>query len=188
MERLALFASGTGSNVQKIMDYFRGHPNIQVRLVVSNKAKAAVLEKADAAGVERMLLNRQAFYESEQLVEELQNRGITCIVLAGFLWLVPPYLIKAYPHRILNLHPALLPKFGGKGMYGKHVHQAVKEAGATESGITIHEVNEAYDEGKIIFQQPCPVLPTDSPQDIARKVQQLEHRHFAPVIERFLTE
>lgn len=186
MEKIAIFASGTGSNAQKIITYFREHPHIEVSLVVSNKAEAAVLDKAAAAGVDTMVVRKDRFYESTDVLDALQAKGVTFIVLAGFLWLVPAYLLAAYPQRIVNIHPALLPKFGGKGMYGKHVHKAVKAAGEKESGITIHWVSPAYDKGGIVFQARCPVAPSDEPEDIARKVQQLEHQHFAPVVEKLL--
>jgi phosphoribosylglycinamide formyltransferase 1 len=188
MEKIAIFASGTGSNAQKIIEHFRGHPKITVSLVVSNKAEAPVLYKAAAASVDTLVIRRRSFYETTRLLEDLRAKGISFIVLAGFLWLVPAYLIKAYPQRIINIHPALLPKFGGKGMYGKYVHQAVKAAGEQESGITIHWVTAEYDEGGIVFQARCPLAPSDEPEDIARKVQQLEHKHFAPVVEKLLTE
>lgn len=188
MEKIAIFASGTGSNAQKIIEYFQGHPQVEVGLVVSNKAAAPVLEKATAAGVDTKVITRRSFYETTALLDELKAKGISFVVLAGFLWLVPAYLITAYPQRIVNIHPALLPKFGGKGMYGKHVHQAVKDAGEKESGITIHWVTPEYDEGGVIFQARCPVVASDQPEDIARKVRQLEHEHFAPVLEKLLTE
>jgi len=188
MQRLAIFASGTGSNAKKIIEYFRGKSNIEVALVVSNKSSAPVLAMAEANGVEQLVLNRKAFYESKQLLEVLENRGIDFIVLAGFLWLIPPYLVSQYKNRMINIHPALLPKYGGKGMYGMNVHRAVKAAGEKETGITIHYVNEHYDEGSIVFQASCPISSENDPEDIAKKVQRLEHRHFAPVIERILSE
>jgi len=187
MEKIAIFASGTGSNAQKMIEYFDGHPNIQVGLVVSNKPNAGVLQKAQAAGVETMVVNRATFYETKALLTALQEKEISFIVLAGFLWLIPVYLVEAYPKKMVNIHPALLPKFGGKGMYGHHVHRAVKDAGEKESGISIHWVNEQYDEGNIVFQARCALSADDEPDDIARKVQQLEHQHFARVVEQLLT-
>ncbi|MEQ8705987.1 MAG: phosphoribosylglycinamide formyltransferase [Phaeodactylibacter sp.] len=186
MERIAIFASGTGSNAKKIIEYFKAHPNIEVRLVVANKPDAPVLAMAKQQGVKTLLLDRPGFYQSEGALEALAEAQITFIVLAGFLWLVPPYLVNAYPNRIVNIHPALLPKFGGKGMYGMHVHRAVKETGETNTGITIHLVNEAYDEGDTLFQVRCPVTAADTPEQIAAKVRQLEHVHFAPVIEKYI--
>ncbi len=186
MKNLAIFASGTGSNAQKIIDYFRAHPHIRVALVVSNKQDAPVLDIARANGIETIVLRRQDFYETEQLLQELRDRQIDFIVLAGFLWLIPPYLVRAFDRRIINIHPALLPKYGGKGMYGMHVHEAVKAADEHETGITIHYVNEKYDDGDIILQKKCVLAPEDTSQEIARKVQALEHRYFAPVIEQLL--
>lgn len=186
MERIAIFASGTGSNAKKIIEYFTAHPNIEVPLVVANKPNAPVLEMAAQHGVKTMLLNRADFYHSEQILKVLADAQITFIVLAGFLWLVPSYLVDAYSDRIVNIHPALLPEFGGKGMYGMHVHRAVKAAGVQETGITIHLVNEAYDEGGTLFQAHCPVGEEDSPERIAAKVRNLEHEHFAPVIEQYI--
>ncbi|MCB9295246.1 MAG: phosphoribosylglycinamide formyltransferase [Lewinellaceae bacterium] len=188
MPNIAIFASGTGTNAGKIIDYFKENANIHVVLVVSNKATAPVLELADESGIEKMVISRQSFYETEGLLDALRDRGVGLIVLAGFLWLIPDYLVRAYDKRMVNIHPALLPKYGGKGMYGMNVHRAVKAAGETVSGITIHYVNERYDEGGVIFQATCPIAPDDEPEDIARKVQQLEHRHFAPVVEQLAQE
>lgn len=183
---IAVFASGTGSNARRIMEHFQHSDAVQVRLVVSNKADAGVLDMAREMGVETLVIHRESFYRSEAVVEDLRSRHISFIVLAGFLWLVPAYLVQAFPRAIVNIHPALLPKFGGKGMYGAHVHEAVKRAGEVETGITIHFVDERYDEGQTIFQARCPVLPADTPSDIARRVLALEHRHFPVVIEQVL--
>jgi phosphoribosylglycinamide formyltransferase-1 len=188
LQRIAIFASGTGSNARQLIEYFQGHAAIEVDLVVSNKARAPVLAMAADHGVDTLVISRHDFYETEKLLATLRGRGIGFIVLAGFLWLIPSYLVKAYAGRMVNIHPALLPAYGGKGMYGMHVHRAVKAAGEPESGITIHWVNEHYDEGDIIFQARCELDPDDEPEDIARKVQQLEHRHFAPVVEQLLTK
>lgn len=184
--RLAIFASGTGSNARVFVDYFRNHPLVEVALIVSNKADAPVLEMARQHNLDTLLLQRSAFYGSENLLAELHHRNIGFIVLAGFLWLVPAYLVKAFAGRMVNIHPALLPAYGGKGMYGMHVHQAVKAAGEKESGITIHWVNEHYDEGDVIFQKSCPLEDDDQPTDIARKVQQLEHQYYTAVVEQLL--
>lgn len=185
MQSIAIFASGTGSNARKIVEYFKTHDTIQVGLVVASKATAGVLDVAAEHGIPSLVLDRHTFYETESLLAQL--KGFDLLVLAGFLWLVPSYLIKHFPRRIINIHPALLPKFGGKGMYGKHVHQAVKAAGEKESGITIHYVNEQYDEGQIIYQAACPLDSEDDPQKIAQKVLALEHQYFAPTIEQLLT-
>lgn len=186
MKNIAIFASGTGTNAKKIVAHFAGNEEIRVALIVSNRAQAPVLQMAKEAGIDTFVLDRAAFYGSEAILDILRNYRIDFVVLAGFLWLVPPYLVRAFDRRIVNIHPALLPKYGGKGMYGMHVHRAVKEAGDRESGMTIHYVNEHYDEGNIIFQARCVVEPEDTPEDIAGKVQQLEHRHFAPVIEQLI--
>lgn len=186
--QLAIFASGTGSNARKIIEYFRDHPTIRVALVVSNKPDAPVLAMAQSHQIETAVINRKSFYESEDILDTLREHEVDLVILAGFLWLVPDYLIRAFPRRIINIHPALLPRYGGKGMYGHHVHQAVWEAREPESGITIHYANEHYDEGDIIFQIKCVLAPEDSPEDIARKVLELEHYYFARVIERVLGE
>ena len=186
MANIAIFASGTGTNARKIIEYFKENANIHVALVVSNKATAPVLDIAGEYGIDKMVAGRRSFYETEELLQALREKDISLIVLAGFLWLIPDYLVRAYEKRMVNIHPALLPKYGGKGMYGMHVHRAVKAAGDKVSGITIHYVNEHYDEGGVIFQASCPVRPEDEPEDIARKVQQLEHKHFAPVVEQIV--
>ena len=186
VKQIAIFASGTGSNARRIMEHFQHSDDIRVRLVVSNKADAPVLETARNFGVETLLLQRNAFYHDTSLLEVLHQKGIDFIALAGFLWLIPAYLVEAYPRKIVNIHPALLPEFGGKGMYGIHVHQAVCAAGKSVSGITIHYVDEHYDEGQIVFQATCEVAATDSPQDLARKVLALEHLHFPVVLEQLL--
>lgn len=186
MERIAIFASGTGSNARKIIEYFKEHPNISVDLIVANKPDAPVLAMAQEKGIDTLVINRAEFYQSRSVLEVLEKAEISFLVLAGFLWLVPSYLVEGYPDRMVNIHPALLPKYGGKGMYGMHVHRAVKDAGEKETGITIHLVNEAYDEGDAVFQAVCTVDESDTPEQIAGKVRQLEHEHFAPVIERYI--
>jgi phosphoribosylglycinamide formyltransferase-1 len=183
MIRLAIFASGSGTNAEKIIEHFDKVADIDVSLIVCNKAGAGVLDIADRWRIPSILIDRQFLYHSNQLLFELNQQGIDFIVLAGFLWMVPAYLIKSFQKKIVNIHPALLPKFGGKGMYGMNVHQAVKDAGETQSGITIHFVNEKYDDGAVIFQATCPVDKQDTSDDIRKKVQQLEHKHFPVVIE-----
>jgi phosphoribosylglycinamide formyltransferase-1 len=183
---LAVFASGTGSNAKKIIEYFRHHANINVRLVVSNKKDAPVLDLARSNHIETLVLDRITFYETEDFLQQLHARNIEWIILAGFLWLLPPYVVHAYNRRIVNIHPALLPRHGGKGMYGMRVHEAVKASGDQETGITIHYADTNYDEGDLIFQQKCTVHPEDTPEDIARNVQRLEHAHFAPVIAKLV--
>lgn len=186
MRHLALFASGTGSNAHKIMDYFKTSETVRVSLVVSNNKDAGVLAIAESFGVPTHLISRKSFYDSTDLLAVLAAHEVDFIVLAGFMWLVPPYLVQAFPRRILNIHPALLPKFGGKGMYGMHVHEAVQASGASESGITIHYVNERYDEGDILFQASCMLEAGESPAQIAKKVQVLEHEWYPKVIETAL--
>jgi phosphoribosylglycinamide formyltransferase-1 len=183
---IAIFASGTGSNAQKIMEYFNRHPQIRVALVLSNNSQAGVFSLAQQYHVPALTFTRTQFYETKQVIHILQEYTIEWIVLAGFLWLIPADLIRHFPDKILNIHPALLPKYGGKGMYGARVHQAVVEAGETSTGITIHLVNEVYDQGKIIFQAACEVTPKDTPEEVAHKVQALEHAHFASVIEKLI--
>tara|TARA_R110002072_G_scaffold155541_7_gene305874 strand:+ start:791 stop:1360 length:570 start_codon:yes stop_codon:yes gene_type:complete len=186
MQRIAIFASGTGSNAGKIIEYFKGHLTVEVSLVLSNNPKASVLEKAANAGVETYTFNREAFYNTNKVLNRLNSKKIDMVILAGFMWLVPENLVHEYSDRIMNIHPALLPKYGGKGMYGMHVHNAVKAAAETETGITIHLVNKEYDKGRILFQASCAVDPTDSTDDIAQKIHGLEHANFPTQIERYL--
>ena len=181
MKRIAIFASGSGSNAEKIADYFRGNPEISIELILCNNPEAGVIERAKRLNIPLQLFDREQF-RSGWVLNLLQEKQIDWVILAGFLWLIPKAIVAAFPNRIVNLHPALLPKFGGKGMYGHFVHEAVVTAGEKESGITIHFVNEHYDEGNIIFQAAFPVEPTDSPEDVARKGQVLEHKHFPRVI------
>ncbi len=181
--RLAIFASGEGTNAENIIRHFEGHPRLEVALVVSNRSKAGVLSRAEKLGVETLFISREDWNDDEMVLEALEAYSVHWIVLSGFLLMVPAYLIKAFPDRIVNIHPALLPRFGGKGMYGMHVHNAVKQAGEKESGITIHMVNEAYDEGRVVFQATAALTAADTPEDIRNKVQELEHVHFARVIE-----
>lgn len=186
VKKIALFASGSGSNVENIVNYFKNNSNVSIELVLSNKANAYVLERAKNLNIKSLVFNRADFYESDTIVETLKKLEIDLVVLAGFLWLVPENLVKAFPNKIINIHPALLPKYGGKGMYGDKVHQAVVSNKETVSGITIHFVNERYDEGAIIFQGECPVTPDDMPEDVAQKVHALEYKHFPEVIEQLL--
>lgn len=186
MQRIAIFASGTGTNTVRIIEYFKGHSNIGVSLVLSNKADAPVIEKANAHGIETFCFNRGQFYETNDVVEKLQASKIDFVVLAGFLWKVPDNLLRTFPDRIINIHPALLPKFGGKGMYGMNVHRAVKESGETETGISIHLVNEEYDKGRMLFQAKCAVAANDTPAMIAIKVHEMEYVNFPVVIEQFI--
>ncbi|MDR3714396.1 MAG: phosphoribosylglycinamide formyltransferase [Puia sp.] len=182
MHCIAIFASGAGSNAQKIIDHFRGHPSIKVGLIVCNKPGAGVTRIAEKEGIPCLLIEKEGFFNGDTYIKELRQRKIDFIVLAGFLWKIPSALVQAYPGRILNIHPALLPKYGGKGMYGMHVHRAVIAAGDRESGITIHYVDELYDHGQIIFQARCAIEETDTPETLAEKIHSLEHEWFPKVI------
>ena len=184
--RLAIFASGSGTNAEEIMKRFQHHNQTEVSLVLSNNANAFVLERAKKFNVPAKVFNRTQFRESEEVLSWLEKEEITHIVLAGFMWLMPVSIIQAYPNKIINIHPALLPKFGGKGMYGHHVHEAVKATGERETGITIHLVNEKYDEGRILFQASTPIDPNDSPDQIANKVHALEYKHYPEQIEKWI--
>lgn len=188
MKRVSIFASGSGSNAENIVKYFAGGKKAACALILSNRPDAMVLDRAQRLGVPTMVFNRQEFYNTDIVLNRLLETGTDLIVLAGFLWLVPENLLKVYENRIINIHPALLPKYGGKGMYGMKVHEAVKQSGDQVTGITIHYVNEKYDEGEIIFQAKCRVEPYDSPESIAGKVHDLEYRYFPEVIERVLDE
>jgi len=184
--RICIFASGNGTNAEAIFKHFENHPTIQVTLVLSNNPNAAVLERAKKFGIESGVFTKSEFSESDDVVKRLLAHQITHIVLSGFLWLIPKNLIAAYSGKMINIHPALLPKFGGKGMYGMRVHEAVKQAGETETGITIHEVNEQYDKGRIVFQTSCVVLSSDTSEQIASKIHNLEHQHYPRVIEQWV--
>ena len=184
VKRIALFASGSGTNAQNIIEYFSNYEYVEVDSLWSNKQDAFALKRAENMKVDTFIINREKFYQTDEVVHVLNNRKVDLIVLAGFLWLIPINLIKHFT--IINIHPALLPKYGGKGIYGMKVHNAVVENGESESGISIHFVNEKYDEGELIFQTKCMVLPSDSPEDVAKKVHQLEYEHFPLVIEKLL--
>jgi len=181
MKRIALFASGAGSNVENIIRYFLNSRELEFPVVISNRHDALVHERAKKYRIPSYYFKKSDF-ENGEVLNLLREKSIDFIVLAGFLLKVPDNLLKAYPNRIINIHPALLPKFGGQGMYGSRVHEAVVASGEKETGITIHYVNENYDEGRIIFQAKCPVLPDDSPEDVAAKVHALEYEHFPRVI------
>lgn len=186
MSNLAIFASGAGSNAQKIIDHFRDHPQIHISLIVTNKPGAGVLQIATTEQIKTIVIDKEKFFRGDGYVPELKAAGIDWVILAGFLWKIPETLINAFPNKIVNIHPALLPKYGGKGMYGHFVHEAVIAAGEQESGITIHFVDEHFDHGKHIFQATCPIDSSDTPETLAKKVQVLEHLHFPQVIEQLL--
>lgn len=188
MIRLAILASGGGSNAEAILRYFTGHPSIRIVLVACNRKTAGVYQVAENHKVESIHLSQERFQSGDGYQPVFQEKEVNGLILAGFLWKLPPVLVSAYPDRILNIHPALLPKFGGQGMYGIHVHQAVLAAKETESGITIHRVDEHYDNGDVVFQTACPVDPTDTPESLAKRVLQLEHQHYPPTIESYFTK
>lgn len=187
MHSLIIFASGRGSNAQAIIDYFRGSPLAKVSLIISNKADAGVLEIATREHIPFLIVNRHTIQET-LLLEQLQEHKPSLLILAGFLWKVPDTVIHAFPNQIINIHPALLPHYGGKGMYGHHVHEAVITDKKTESGITIHYVNEHYDEGNIIAQARCAVNTNDTPGTLAHKIHKLEHYFFPRTIEFLLNQ
>ena len=186
MKQLAIFASGTGSNAARIIHHFRHHPQIRIGLVVCNKPGAGVLDIAEKEEIPVMLIEKERWFRGDGYLSVLRSHDIDWLILAGFLWKMPAVLVKAYPGRIINIHPALLPKYGGKGMYGRFVHEAVLAAGDTETGITIHYVDELYDHGQIIFQAPVEVSAGDTAETLAQKVHRLEHEHFPRIIEKVI--
>lgn len=188
MNNIAIFASGAGTNAQNLIDFFRTNPYGRVKLVLTNRPDAPVIQRAQNNGIESVVFDKKQLYTSGEVLTLLRQREIGFIVLAGFLWLIPSAILEAYENKIVNIHPALLPKYGGKGMYGRHVHEAVIDAGDRLSGITIHRVNQNYDEGDILFQAKCQVYPEDSPESLASKVHQLEYEHFPRVIEQLLKQ
>jgi len=188
VKKIAIFASGSGTNAENIIIYFKDRAYAEVVLVLSNKPEAPVLQRAEKHNVASVVFDRTAFYETDEIIELLRANDIHFVVLAGFLWLVPQNILRNYPDRIINIHPALLPKYGGKGMYGRRVHEAVIENGEKESGISIHYVNEEYDKGDILFQATCRVLSSDTPESLAARVHELEYKHFPEVIDRLILE
>lgn len=184
--RIAIFASGSGTNAEEIFKHFKNHPQIEVVLLLSNRPGAYALQRAANHHVDTLVFNRQQFTDGTLITDALKSASVTHLVLAGFLWLIPEYLISAYPDRIVNIHPALLPRYGGKGMYGSKVHEAVKAAGDLVTGITIHLVNSKYDEGRILFQGKCDLSQDHSPEDIAACVHKLEYEHYPRVIEEWI--
>ncbi|WP_316822343.1 phosphoribosylglycinamide formyltransferase [Pedobacter gandavensis] len=185
-KRIAIFASGSGSNAQKLMEHFKHHPEAEIALVLTNNPDAYVLQRADNFEIPSHIFDRNEFYHSDKIIALLKNLEIDLIVLAGFLWLIPKSLIQEYPGRIVNIHPAILPKFGGKGMYGDHVHHAVMAANETEGGITIHYVDENYDEGEYIYQAKYRIEKDDNLEMIKFKGQQLEHNHYPRIVESII--
>ncbi len=186
--KLAILASGKGSNALNIISYFKNHSDIEIAFVLSNNPEAEVLKRCEESGVETYVFHRKQFYETNQVLEFLEEEKIDFLVLAGFLWLIPENILHAFHDRIINIHPALLPDFGGKGMYGKNVHAAVLQSGVKESGITVHLVNEKYDEGKIIFQKTCGVDENETAASLSQKIKTLEHENYPGVIEKYILE
>ncbi len=188
MNKIAVFASGSGSNAQNIIEFFQKDSTANVVLVLSNNPSALVLERAKALDVDTFIFNKTQLLEPKGVLSQLLDYKIDFIVLAGFLWKFPEHIIHRFQHKIVNIHPALLPNFGGKGMYGMYVHNAVVKAKVKETGITIHHVNANYDEGAIVFQAKCTVDKDDTPEDVAKKIHQLEMAHFPIVIKDLLTK
>jgi phosphoribosylglycinamide formyltransferase 1 len=188
MKRIAIFASGSGTNAQNIVEYFRNNKRVRVEMILSNSANAGVHERAERLNVPSIVFNKRQLYDNDSVCKMLVNKKIDLIVLAGFLWLVPSCIIKSFPKRIINIHPALLPKYGGKGMYGMNVHKAVIKNQERMSGITIHFVNEEYDKGDIIFQERCDIELYNTPELLAQKIHSLEYENFPKVIDKVLSK
>ncbi|WP_370477266.1 phosphoribosylglycinamide formyltransferase [Tamlana flava] len=188
MKRIVIFASGSGTNAENLIKFFHNSGNVSVIQVLTNNPHAKVLERAKRLNVSALSFNRIALSKTNDVLNILKASEPDLIILAGFLWKFPEFILNEFPNKVINVHPAILPKFGGKGMYGMNVHQAVVENKETETGITIHYVNEHYDEGAIIFQAKCEVLPTDSAEDVAAKIHKLEMEHFPKVVEKLLNE
>lgn len=186
MRSIAIFASGSGTNAENLIRFFRTNPSWTVSLVLTNNADATVINRAQSLDVESFIFNRKQFYKTGEVLSILKKRNIDFIILAGFLWLVPDGILERFEGKVVNIHPALLPKYGGKGMYGQRVHEAVIANGEDESGITIHYVNQHYDEGDIIFQATCKVETSDSPDSLAKRIHKLEYEHFPVVVEKLL--
>ena len=186
MINIAIFASGSGTNAENIIKYFKSNNQININLILSNKKEAFVLKRAEKYNIPYFVFTKEEFYKSEKILKKLKEYNIDFVVLAGFLLLIPANIINNYKNKIVNIHPALLPKYGGKGMYGNNVHKAVKLNNETETGITIHYVNEKYDEGAIIFQAKCNIDVDDSIEKIADKVHKLEYKYFPVIIEKIL--
>ena len=184
--KIAIFASGNGTNAQRIIEYFTQHPQIEINCVIYNRKNAMVAQRAQSLNIPAIYFNKTDFLETNKVVNYLQENNIDYIILAGFLLHVPQNILSIYTNKILNIHPSLLPKHGGLGMYGEKVHQEVIEQHDTESGITIHKVDEKYDNGDIVFQAKCPVEPNDTPDTLAQRIHKLEHQYFPQVIEKFV--
>lgn len=186
MKRLAIFASGNGSNAETIALYFEERKDVEISLILTNNPKAGVLERAENIGIKSVVFNRADFTENGRIDRLLNENKIDGVILAGFLWLIPDLMVKQFPNRIINIHPALLPKYGGKGMFGMNVHKSVIEAGEKQSGISIHYVNNKYDDGQIIFQATVDIMNDETPESLAAKIHKLEHEYFPKVIDQEL--
>ncbi|MDD4031926.1 MAG: phosphoribosylglycinamide formyltransferase [Bacteroidales bacterium] len=187
MHNLAIFASGSGTNAERIVRYFQDDHRVSIRLIASNRPDAYVLQRAEKLNIPSFIFTREEFYRTDKVLQKMKDEKISWIILAGFLWKVPDNLVQAYSGRMINIHPALLPAYGGKGMYGEYVHKAVLAAGERESGITIHYVNAHYDEGECLFQARCPVYSGDTVETLAARIHTLEYTHFPVVIEGLLS-
>ncbi len=185
-KNIAIFASGSGTNAENIIRYFFQNSNVKVSKIYTNNAEAGVIDRAMSLNVPFLIFNRSDFYQTTNILDDLKKENIELVVLAGFLWLIPESIISNFKNQIINIHPALLPKYGGKGMYGTFVHSKVIEMGEKESGITIHYVNDKYDDGNIIFQAKCEVALNDTPENLAKKIHKLEFEHFPKEIEKLL--
>jgi phosphoribosylglycinamide formyltransferase-1 len=184
MVRIVIFASGSGSNAERIIEYFEKKGGVEVVMILTNNPQAGVIERGRRLGVPTLIFDRKTFTQTDKIVEILRYQAVDWVILAGFLWLVPQNIIRTFHNRIINIHPALLPKYGGKGMWGHHVHQAVVDNRDKESGITIHMVDEKYDEGKVIFQARCAVDENDTADTVAQKIHLLEYEHFPVIIDK----
>jgi len=188
MKNIAIFASGNGSNAEQISRFFINKSLARVKLILTNNPKAGVILRAEKLGIISVIFDKNTFYFSDEIVETLKENQIDLVVLAGFLWLIPTNILFTYKGKIINIHPALLPKYGGKGMYGSHVHETVIAANEEKSGITIHYVNEKYDDGQIIFQAKTNIVKNETPESLAQKIHQLEYEHYPVIIEQVLSE
>ena len=188
MHRVAVFASGNGTNAEEIFKYFEGHRSIDIALLLCNNPKAGIIQRAENRGMPLIIFDKKDLVSSSHVLDKLEKEKISWIVLAGFLWLLPPHIVQTFLGRIINIHPSLLPKYGGKGMYGVRVHEAVIASDDKESGITIHIVDEEYDKGKIIFQARCKIAPLDSADSLAHKIHKLEYDHYPEVIEKCILQ
>ena len=188
MKNIAILASGAGTNAENIYQYFQTNKNVSIKLILTNNHNAGIIRRAKRLNIETIIFSKDQFYKSNDVISILTDNKIDLIVLAGFLWLIPNSIIQAFPNKIINIHPALLPKYGGKGMYGMHVHKAIIENNETESGISIHLVNEKYDEGKILYQAKCKITPSDSPESLAEKIHSLEYKYFPEIINNFISD